>query len=242
VAFVPHVRCPRTSSASRTVVAVPDARVNVSQSKRWPPVGNSLQQPGTMGDSGSRDPPGFTKLNNMQLLAIISRGFRHLSRATVSRSAGLSSDFAGSVRAFASGTGLERTAGERRVTDDAEDVFDTLGHTGHEVEVGDCWKPNMITESTTRMFANPELLSRFLEQQAIHRGGEADNIAHAIRYVAGSARPITDRKPSCWRVKFLDPKYRRQRQEGVTPVSIRPIELFPLLANHKAPSGPAQMP
>ncbi|MSX95889.1 MAG: SDR family oxidoreductase, partial [Actinobacteria bacterium] len=41
------------------------------------------------------------------------------------------------------------------------------------------------TESTARMFENPELLSRFLEQQAIDRGGEAEDIAHAIRYFAG---------------------------------------------------------
>ncbi|MEJ6512706.1 MAG: SDR family oxidoreductase [Actinomycetota bacterium] len=41
------------------------------------------------------------------------------------------------------------------------------------------------TDSTSRMFESPELLSRFLEQQAIDRGGEADDIAHAIRYFAG---------------------------------------------------------
>jgi hypothetical protein len=29
---------------------------------------------------------------------------------------------------------------------------------------------------------------------------------------------------------------------GVTVVVIRPIELLPLLANHKAPSGPAVIP
>ena len=41
------------------------------------------------------------------------------------------------------------------------------------------------TESTARMFESPGLLSRFLEQQAIDRGGEADDIAHAMRYLAG---------------------------------------------------------
>ncbi|MCU1377269.1 MAG: short-chain dehydrogenase/reductase [Acidimicrobiales bacterium] len=41
------------------------------------------------------------------------------------------------------------------------------------------------TDSTARMVGNPELMARFLEQQPIKRTGQPDDIAAAIRYLAG---------------------------------------------------------
>ncbi len=41
------------------------------------------------------------------------------------------------------------------------------------------------TASTAGMFANPSVTARFLELQPIARGGEPDDVAHAIRYLAG---------------------------------------------------------
>ena len=41
------------------------------------------------------------------------------------------------------------------------------------------------TASSARLFANPELLERFLVQQPIARGGEAEDIGAAIRFLAG---------------------------------------------------------
>ena len=60
---------------------------------------------------------------------------------------------------------------------------DELGEKGIRVN---SVRPGLTrTESTSRMFESPELMGRFFEQQAINRGGEAEDIAHAIRYFAG---------------------------------------------------------
>lgn len=41
------------------------------------------------------------------------------------------------------------------------------------------------SEATTDLFANAELMARFLEQIPLRRGGEPDDIAGAVRYFAG---------------------------------------------------------
>jgi NAD(P)-dependent dehydrogenase (short-subunit alcohol dehydrogenase family) len=41
------------------------------------------------------------------------------------------------------------------------------------------------TPGTERMFSNPEILATFLGNQALARHGEIDDIAHAIRFMAG---------------------------------------------------------
>jgi len=47
-------------------------------------------------------------------------------------------------------------------------------------------QPGMtLTATTEKAFANEKMMSHFLEQQAIDRGGEVNDIAQAVRYFAG---------------------------------------------------------
>jgi NAD(P)-dependent dehydrogenase (short-subunit alcohol dehydrogenase family) len=47
-------------------------------------------------------------------------------------------------------------------------------------------QPGMTrTPGTARAFANPEMMAAFLDGQPIHRSGEVDDIAEAVRYFAG---------------------------------------------------------
>lgn len=89
-----------------------------------------------------------------------------------------------STAAVFSTRGLASYRSGKAAVDALVDVAaDELGERGIRVN---SVRPGLTrTESTVRMFENPELLGRFLEQQAIDRGGEADDIAHAIRYFAG---------------------------------------------------------
>lgn len=70
----------------------------------------------------------------------------------------------------------------------ASDAFvrvaaDELGSRGIRVN---SVRPGLTrTASTTEMFANPSVVARFLDQQPIARSGEPDDIAAAIRYLAG---------------------------------------------------------
>jgi NAD(P)-dependent dehydrogenase (short-subunit alcohol dehydrogenase family) len=60
---------------------------------------------------------------------------------------------------------------------------DELGDVG--VRVNGVRPGLTATDSTARMVGNPELVARFLEQQPIKRTGRPDDIAAAIRYLAG---------------------------------------------------------
>jgi NAD(P)-dependent dehydrogenase (short-subunit alcohol dehydrogenase family) len=74
-------------------------------------------------------------------------------------------------------------AGKAAVDALVDTAADELGAIGIRVN---SVRPGLTrTESTARIFANDELVGRFLEQQAIDRGGEAIDIAGAIRYFAG---------------------------------------------------------
>ena len=60
---------------------------------------------------------------------------------------------------------------------------DELGEIGVRVN---SVRPGLTrTGSTTRIFADEQLLSRFVSNQAIGRGGEAVDVAEAIRFLAG---------------------------------------------------------
>lgn len=60
---------------------------------------------------------------------------------------------------------------------------DELGEIGVRVN---SIRPGLTrTGSTPRIFENEALLSKFLDNQAIRRGGEAEDIAAAIRFMVG---------------------------------------------------------
>ena len=47
-------------------------------------------------------------------------------------------------------------------------------------------RPGLTRTAITEVFfGNPEWHARFLDQQALKRGGEVADVAHAIRYLAG---------------------------------------------------------
>jgi NAD(P)-dependent dehydrogenase (short-subunit alcohol dehydrogenase family) len=74
-------------------------------------------------------------------------------------------------------------AGKAAVDALVDTAADELGEVGIRVN---SVRPGLTrTESTARIFENDALVGRFLEQQAIGRGGDAIDIAHAIRYLAG---------------------------------------------------------
>jgi NAD(P)-dependent dehydrogenase (short-subunit alcohol dehydrogenase family) len=74
-------------------------------------------------------------------------------------------------------------AGKAAVDALVDTAADELGEVGIRVN---SVRPGLTrTESTARIFENDALVGRFLEQQAIGRGGDAIDIAQAIRYLAG---------------------------------------------------------
>ena len=89
-----------------------------------------------------------------------------------------------STAAVFSTRGLASYRAGKAAVDALVDVAaDELGEKGIRVN---SVRPGLTrTESTTRIFANPALFARFLEQQAIPRGGEAVDIGAAIRFLAG---------------------------------------------------------
>jgi NAD(P)-dependent dehydrogenase (short-subunit alcohol dehydrogenase family) len=89
-----------------------------------------------------------------------------------------------STAAVFSTRGLASYRAGKAAVDALVDVAaDELGEKGIRVN---SVRPGLTrTESTAGIFANPTLVERFLEQQAIPRGGEAVDIAAAIRFLAG---------------------------------------------------------
>jgi NAD(P)-dependent dehydrogenase (short-subunit alcohol dehydrogenase family) len=89
-----------------------------------------------------------------------------------------------STAAVFSTRGLASYRAGKAAVDALVDVAaDELGERGIRVN---SVRPGLTrTESTTGIFANHALLARFLEQQAIPRGGEAVDIGAAIRFLAG---------------------------------------------------------
>ena len=89
-----------------------------------------------------------------------------------------------STAAVFSTRGLASYRAGKAAVDALVDVAaDELGEKGIRVN---SVRPGLTrTESTAGIFANQALLSRFLEQQAIPRGGEAVDIGAAIRFLAG---------------------------------------------------------
>ncbi len=74
-------------------------------------------------------------------------------------------------------------AGKAAVDALVDAAADELGERGIRVN---SVRPGLTrTESTTGIFANSALFARFLEQQPLARGGEAGDIAAAIRFLAG---------------------------------------------------------
>jgi NAD(P)-dependent dehydrogenase (short-subunit alcohol dehydrogenase family) len=74
-------------------------------------------------------------------------------------------------------------AGKAAVDALVDTAADELGEVG--IRVNSVRVRPGRTESTARIFENDALVGRFLEQQAIGRGGDAIDIAQAIRYLAG---------------------------------------------------------
>lgn len=89
-----------------------------------------------------------------------------------------------STAAVFSTRGLASYRAGKAAVDALVDVAaDELGERGIRVN---SVRPGLTrTESTAGIFANQGLLSRFIEQQAIARGGEAVDIGAAIRFLAG---------------------------------------------------------
>jgi len=89
-----------------------------------------------------------------------------------------------STAAVFSTRGLASYRAGKAAVDALVDVAaDELGEKGIRVN---SVRPGLTrTESTTGIFANHALFARFLEQQAIPRGGEAVDIGAAIRFLAG---------------------------------------------------------
>ena len=74
-------------------------------------------------------------------------------------------------------------AGKAAVDALVDVAADELGEIGVRVN---SVRPGLTrTGSTTRIFADEALLQRFVSNQAIGRGGEADDVAAAIRFLAG---------------------------------------------------------
>jgi NAD(P)-dependent dehydrogenase (short-subunit alcohol dehydrogenase family) len=74
-------------------------------------------------------------------------------------------------------------AGKAAVDALVEVAADELGEEGIRVN---SVRPGLTrTASTAGLFGNDEMMARFLANQPIARGGEADDIAQAIRYLAG---------------------------------------------------------
>lgn len=74
-------------------------------------------------------------------------------------------------------------AGKAAVDALVEVAADELGEEGIRVN---SVRPGLTrTASTTGLFGNEQMMGRFLANQALARSGEADDIAHAIRYLAG---------------------------------------------------------
>jgi len=89
-----------------------------------------------------------------------------------------------STAAVFSTRGLASYRAGKAAVDALVDVAaDELGELGVRVN---SVRPGLTrTASTERLFDNAELFGRFIENQAIARGGEAIDIAEAIRYLAG---------------------------------------------------------
>lgn len=89
-----------------------------------------------------------------------------------------------STAAVFSTRGLASYRAGKAAVDALVDVAaDELGELGVRVN---SIRPGLTrTGSTPRIFENDALLSRFLDNQAIRRGGEAIDIAEAIRFMAG---------------------------------------------------------
>ncbi len=89
-----------------------------------------------------------------------------------------------STAAVFSTRGLASYRAGKAAVDALVDVAaDELGEQGIRVN---SVRPGLTrTESSARIFANADLFGRFLEQQAIPRGGEAVDIGAAIRFLAG---------------------------------------------------------
>ena len=89
-----------------------------------------------------------------------------------------------STAAVFSTRGLASYRAGKAAVDALVDVAaDELGEIGVRVN---SIRPGLTrTGSTPRIFENEALLSRFLDNQAIRRGGEAEDIAAAIRFMVG---------------------------------------------------------
>lgn len=89
-----------------------------------------------------------------------------------------------STAAVFSTRGLASYRAGKAAVDALVDVAaDELGEIGVRVN---SVRPGLTrTGSTPRIFADERLLDRFLDNQAIRRGGEAEDIAEAIRYLVG---------------------------------------------------------
>jgi len=89
-----------------------------------------------------------------------------------------------STAAVFSTRGLASYRAGKAAVDALVDVAaDELGEIGVRVN---SIRPGLTrTGSTPRIFENEELLSKFLDNQAIRRGGEAEDIAAAIRFMVG---------------------------------------------------------
>jgi NAD(P)-dependent dehydrogenase (short-subunit alcohol dehydrogenase family) len=75
------------------------------------------------------------------------------------------------------------SAGKAAVDHLVRVAADELGSLGVRVN---CVRPGMTrTPTTERSFANPAMMAEFLAGQSIPRHGEVDDIAHAVRYLAG---------------------------------------------------------
>lgn len=89
-----------------------------------------------------------------------------------------------STAAVFSTPGLASYRAGKAAVDALVDVAaDELGELGVRVN---SIRPGLTrTGSTPRIFENEALLSQFLDNQAIRRGGEAEDVAEAIRFMAG---------------------------------------------------------
>jgi NAD(P)-dependent dehydrogenase (short-subunit alcohol dehydrogenase family) len=89
-----------------------------------------------------------------------------------------------STAAVFSTRGLASYRAGKAAVDALVDVAaDELGERGIRVN---SVRPGLTrTDSTSGIFGNAALVARFLEQQAIARGGEVEDIAAAIRFLAG---------------------------------------------------------
>jgi NAD(P)-dependent dehydrogenase (short-subunit alcohol dehydrogenase family) len=126
------------------------------------------------------EPDRFTAEVNLNVFPV----FTLLKHAAERMTAGGSFVAVSSTAAVFSTRGLASYRTGKAAVDALVDVAaDELGERGIRVN---SVRPGLtLTGSTTRVFENEELVGRFLDQQAIRRSGQPDDIAQAIRYFAG---------------------------------------------------------